>query len=103
MNSSTTQAATSSAQSRSVARWLPWPKRVDLSALCFFGLLLSTCDRVNMAVAAPFIIRDYGWSLARMGGVLSLFYVGYVAFMIPAGFLADRWGPKRVFGWGVAW
>jgi MFS family permease len=56
-----------------------------------------------MAVAAPFIIRDYGWSLARMGGVLSLFYVGYVAFMIPAGFLADRWGPKRVFGWGVAW
>src|SRR5207248_6947533 len=58
---------------------------------------------VNMAVAAPFIMRDYGWSLARMGWVLSLFYVGYVAFMIPAGILADRWGPKRVFAWGVAW
>jgi MFS family permease len=101
MHSSLTR--TSTQEARLPSRWLPWPKRVDLSLLCFFGLLLATCDRVNMAVAAPFIIRDYGWSLARMGWVLSLFYIGYVACMIPAGFLADRWGPKRVFAFGVGW
>jgi len=103
VNSSLTRATTPPEQATVPSRWLPWPKRVDLSLLCFCGLLLATCDRVNMAVAAPFIMRDYGWSLARMGWVLSLFYVGYVAFMIPAGILADRWGPKRVFAWGVAW
>src|ERR1043166_2872655 len=88
MHSSLTR--TSTLEARLPSRWLPWPKRVDLSLLCFFGLLLATCDRVNMAVAAPFIIRDYGWSLARMGWVLSLFYIGYVACRIPAGFLADH-------------
>jgi MFS family permease len=83
-------------------RWIPWPKRVDISLLCFFGLFIATCDRVNISVAAPTIMREYGWDTTRMGWVFSAFYLGYVVFMIPSGVLADLWGPKRVFAWGVS-
>ena len=87
----------------SKARWLPWPKRIDLSLLCFFGLLIATCDRINIAVAAPAIMREYGWDTTQMGWALSGFYIGYVAFMVPAGILADRCGPKRAYAVGVGW
>jgi MFS transporter, ACS family, solute carrier family 17 (sodium-dependent inorganic phosphate cotransporter), other len=83
-------------------RLLPWPKRLDVSILCFLGLLIATCDRVNISVAAPSMMREYGWNTARMGVVLSAFYTGYVCFMIPAGVLADRIGPKRLFAVGMS-
>jgi sugar phosphate permease len=63
--------------------------------------LIATCDRVNIAVAAPSIMREYGWNTTQMGWALSAFYLGYVVFMIPSGILADLWGPKRTFGYAV--
>lgn len=83
------------------ARPFLWPKRFEISFLCFFGLMIATCDRVNIAVAAPSIMREYGWNTTQMGWAFSAFYVGYVAFMIPSGVLADRWGPKRTFAGAV--
>jgi MFS transporter, ACS family, D-galactonate transporter len=38
-----------------------------------------------------------------MGWVLSGFFAGYSLMMIPAGILADRFGPKRVFAASMAW
>ncbi len=70
--------------------------------LCFLGLMIATWDRVNISVAAPSMMREYGWDTVQMGWVFSAFYFGYVAFMIPAGIAADRWGPKRTFACGVA-
>jgi MFS family permease len=84
-------------------RWLPWPKRIDISLLSFLALLIAYCDRVNMSVAAPLVMRQYHWDTAQMGWVLSGFFIGYTFFMIPAGMLVDRWGPKRVFAMSVAW
>jgi ACS family glucarate transporter-like MFS transporter len=84
-------------------RWLPWPKRIDISLLSFLALLIAYCDRVNMSVAAPVIMKEYGWDTAQMGWVLSGFFMGYTFFMIPAGMLVDRWGPKRMFAISVAW
>jgi sugar phosphate permease len=48
------------------------------------------------------MMREYGWSTTRMGAVFSAFYIGYVSCMVPAGILADRFGPKRVFAFGMA-
>jgi MFS transporter, ACS family, glucarate transporter len=84
-------------------RWFPWPKRIDISLLSFLALLIAYCDRVNMSVAAPLVMREYHWDTAQMGWVLSGFFMGYTFFMIPAGMLVDRWGPKRVFAMSVAW
>lgn len=84
-------------------RLLPWPKRLDIALLSFLALLIAYCDRVNMSVAAPLIMKEYGWDTAQMGWVLSGFFMGYTTFMIPAGMLVDRWGPKRMFAISVAW
>ena len=84
-------------------RWLPWPKRFDIALLSFFAVVIAACDRINMAVAAPAIMQEYGWDTVKMGWVLSGFYIGYVLFMIPTGMIADRYGPKRVFASSVAW
>jgi len=84
-------------------RWLPWPKRVDVALLAFVALVIAYCDRVNISVAAPSMMREYGWDTAGMGWVLSGFFAGYALLMIPAGMMADRFGPKRVFAIAMAW
>lgn len=82
---------------------MPSPRRFYICVLCFLGLLIATCDRVNISVAAPSIMREHGWNTGQMGLALSAFYVGYVAFMVPSGIWTDRFGPKRSFAWGVSW
>jgi MFS family permease len=84
-------------------RRLPWPKRVDISLLCFVALVIAYCDRVNVSVAAPSIMKEYGWDTARMGWALTAFFIGYTLFMIPAGILTHRYGPKRVFAFSIGW
>ncbi|MEX2261417.1 MAG: MFS transporter [Bryobacteraceae bacterium] len=84
-------------------RILPWPKRIDVAVLCFTALVIAYCDRVNMSVAAPAIIREYGWDTAQMGWVFTAFFIGYTGFMVPSGRLTDRFGPRRIFAFNIAW
>jgi MFS family permease len=84
-------------------RWLPWPKRIDVALLAFTALVIAYCDRVNISVTAPSMMREHGWDTVGMGWVFSGFFAGYSLMMIPAGMLADRFGPKRVFGLSMAW
>lgn len=84
-------------------RLLPWPKRFDIALLGFTAQLIAYCDRVNLSVAAPMIAAEYGWSPVQMGWILSGFFAGYMALMIPMGFVVDRIGPKRTLAGGMAW
>jgi len=83
-------------------RWLPWPKRIDIALLCFVAVFISHCDRINMSVAAPQIMKQRGWSTAEMGWVFSSFFFGYTTFMVLSGYLSDRFGPRGVLGFSVA-
>lgn len=85
------------------SRLLPWPKRVDVVVMCFLAQLIAYCDRINMAVAAPSIMREYHWSTAQMGWAFTGFFIGYTVLMVPAGMLADRYGPRRIFALGMGW
>jgi MFS family permease len=66
------------------------------------GLLLLVCylfayiDRTNIGIATPAIIDELDISKARMGVLQSSFFWGYVIGLAPAGWLAMRFGPKRV-------
>ena len=85
-------------------KWrLPWPKRVDVALLCFVAMVIAYCDRVNLSVAAPTILKEYGWDTAQMGWAFTAFFIGYTGFMIPSGRLVDKVGPRRMFALSVLW
>lgn len=63
----------------------------------FLGILISYVDRGNLSVAANAIMKDFQFSAPRMGVLLSSFFWTYALFMIPAGFLVDRFGIKSTY------
>ena len=84
-------------------RRLLWPKRWDVAILCFLAQIIGYCDRVNISVAAPALMRERHWDTVQMGWVLTAFFLGYTLSMIPIGVYIDHYGPKRVLGIGVTW
>ncbi len=83
-------------QQTSHVRWL----------LIFWLFILSAVaylDRVNISIAGGKIAEEFGISNVRLGLVFSSFLFGYALFQTPAGWLADRFGPRRVLTVGVIW
>ncbi len=73
-------------------------------ALSFLASFIAYSDRVNISVAAVAMKERLGWTQTEKGLVLSSFFVGYMAFMFASGWLATRYGGKRVLGIAVvAW
>jgi MFS transporter, ACS family, solute carrier family 17 (sodium-dependent inorganic phosphate cotransporter), other len=80
------------------------PRRTLLVALCSLAAFVAYTDRVNIAVASVVMKEHFGWTQTEKGFVLSSFFIGYMAFMFASGWLATRFGGKRVLGAAVlAW
>ena len=67
---------------------------------------LTILARVGISGAKPEMARDLGISDLQFGVVFGSFALGYAVFMLPAGLLADRWGPRKslalsVFLWAL--
>jgi sugar phosphate permease len=61
-------------------------------------------DRVNIAVAAPKMQQEFGFSDQVCGYVLGAFLVGYGVGLVPGGWLADRFGARRILtAAGLSW
>jgi MFS transporter, ACS family, glucarate transporter len=74
--------------------------------LIFWLFVLSAVaflDRVNISIAALSIAAEYHISDVQLGRVFSSLLVGYTLFQTPAGWLADRFGSRRVLAAGVIW
>jgi ACS family sodium-dependent inorganic phosphate cotransporter len=80
-----------------------WPKRYSVVALCFCAVFICYIDRVNISVASVAMADRFGWTETEKGFVLSSFFIGYMIAMGVAGWLSDRFGPKRVLGFAVIW
>jgi MFS family permease len=70
--------------------------------LLTLALLINYIDRGNLATAGPLLLNELKLSPTQLGTLLSAFYLAYAAAMVPAGWLADRYGAKMVLGFGVA-
>jgi len=66
------------------------------------AVFINYVDRGNLATAAPLMQDELHLSATQLGVLLSAFYWSYVAVMAPGGWLAERYGAKRVLGVGVA-
>lgn len=79
-------------------------RRWVVVALIFAGIVISYIDRGNLGIAAPSIMKEFGFTTASMGLLLSAFFWTYAAFQIPAGTLVDRVGIRWIYaGAFVLW
>src|ERR1051325_10966772 len=73
--------------------------RAGVVALMFGLSVISYFDRTIMSIAGPSMMTEFGITPAKMGTVYSAFLFSYTLLMIPAGRLADRFGPRKVLAW----
>lgn len=86
----------SSPVSRDLIASLTKNRWVRILGVAFVMYVLAFVDRVNLAMAAPFIRKDLGLTPAALGFAIGLFFWGYIILQIPAGRLASTWSSKRV-------
>ena len=80
-----------------------WEARYTVLSIIFVVQIVSFMDRMAMSVAIPYIAVDYALSPLAMGVVLSAFFASYSISQIPGGFLADRFGARRVATVAMMW
>lgn len=80
-----------------------WKARYTVLSLIWLAWLLSFLDRMVMSVSLPFIGKDLNLDTAEQGLIISAFFIGYAAFQIPGGFLADKFGARKIMAIGIAW
>ncbi len=64
--------------------------------------LIGFYQRVAPAVITRELMSEFTLGAAALGNLAAFYYYSYVAMQIPAGLLADRWGPRRALTAGAA-
>ncbi|MEP7006895.1 MAG: MFS transporter [Sphingomonas bacterium] len=77
--------------------------RVLLIFMLFLLSAVAFLDRTNISVAGVQMRQDYGIDQIHLGWVFSAFLIGYAACQVPAGWLAWRFGPRRVLTVALVW
>ncbi len=72
--------------------------RYALLGVATANAFLLYLDRICMStvVHTPTFLHELGLSEGSVGNVLSAFFLAYALGQLPAGFLADRFGPRRM-------
>ena len=65
--------------------------------------VVRSMDAVNFSVAAKQIMPEYGLTEVQIGLLYSIYLLGYAAFHLPGGLLADVLGPRRLLGAALVW
>ena len=78
-----------------------FPYRFKVIFLSFLAVSICYIDRVNISVAIIPMQEQFGWSEFQVGIILSSFYFGYMFTLIIGGYLADKYGGKKVLGYGL--
>lgn len=64
--------------------------------------LIGFYQRVAPAVITRELMSEFSLGAAALGNLAAFYYYSYVLMQIPAGVLADSWGPRRVLTVGAA-
>lgn len=76
-------------------------RRGWIAVFLFSLTMINYMDRVALSIAAAPIAKEFGLSTVSMGYLFSSFIWSYALFLLPMGMLLDRFGPKRIAGWGI--
>jgi ACS family glucarate transporter-like MFS transporter len=69
-------------------------------AICILGFI-AYIDRVNLSVAAPFIMKEFGIDKVQLGMIMSAFFIPYMLMQLPGGIIAQRWGTRWIPGFAI--
>lgn len=64
-----------------------------------FGMYYLT--RFNFSAVIPLLKADLGISNTQAGGLMAFFFMTYTVFQLPAGYLGDRLGPRKILTIGA--
>jgi ACS family hexuronate transporter-like MFS transporter len=64
--------------------------------------ILNYIDRAALPIVAPLISKDLHLDPAQLGTIFSTFFLGYAIFCFLGGQASDRFGPKKVYAWAMA-
>ncbi|MBP2660552.1 MAG: major facilitator superfamily 1 [Firmicutes bacterium] len=82
-----------------------WRKMFDyrwtIVMVMLFGSIINYLDRVNLSIANTTIAKEFGLDPIQMGLLLSAFMWPYSLANLPAGWLVDKYGAKKIFLWGI--
>jgi sugar phosphate permease len=73
--------------------------RWGIIMLLLLGAVINYLDRSNLSIANTTIAAEFGLSSTQMGLLLSAFLWPYALANLPAGWLVDKLGPKKMFAW----
>ncbi|MBP2636320.1 MAG: garP 1 [Firmicutes bacterium] len=62
---------------------------------------LSFMDRVNIGVVLPVLRSEYSLTNAQAGQLASMYFVGYIIAVVPAGFLISKYGSRSITLFGI--
>ena len=77
------------------------PYRFKVVFLSFLAVFICYIDRVNISVVIIPMQEQFGWSESQVGIILGSFYFGYMITMTVGGYLADKYGGKKVLGYAL--
>lgn len=80
-----------------------WKARYTILTFIWLAWLMSFLDRMLMSVSLPYIGEEFHLDKATQGWIISAFFLSYASFQIPGGFLADKFGPRKVMFLAIIW
>src|SRR5580658_7491259 len=72
--------------------------RYFIVSMLFFASTINYADRATLSIAETGLSKSFGLDPGEIGYLLSAWAWSYVIAQIPAGWLLDRFGSKRVYG-----
>src|SRR3989442_14537346 len=74
------------------------PTRVRWHVVTLLAIMagLTYIDRLNLGIAGKYVQEEFKFDSQTMGWIFGAFSLGYAVFHLPGGWLADRFGPRRV-------
>lgn len=73
-----------------------WGYRYTVLVILWLVYIINYFDRMSVLTFLPFIQKDLNLTPIEVGQLASVFFFAYAAAQISAGFLADKFGAKKV-------
>lgn len=80
-----------------------WKARYTVLTFLWLAWLMSFLDRMVMGISLPYIGAEFGLDKTTQGWLISAFFLSYAGFQIPGGYLADKFGSRKVMFIAIIW